>query len=244
MRWNLLLAAAVLLARPALADDSIHDLAPIATHAQEGASAVLEGTAPAEAFEPWTAGETKGLDGAKSAGAAGAVFFGMEFEILFKKEGKDVYMLRTFVHASGEEVAFLGIEGRAMDAPASVTFHALDSLGGDAAGLAGSARALVAALRAGGEVPIADGKALASNPAFAPMAEALEKGVEKTKAEYPEVQKTVAGLAYDEIQVRVDDLTLFGVDEGGKGVGMLGGSIDVSGGGIEVEFAKYRALGK
>ncbi|MBI4616795.1 MAG: hypothetical protein HY720_24495 [Planctomycetes bacterium] len=239
------LALAAALAAPLPADDSIDALATYGSRIEKGTNAALSGTDPAEAFRPWSVGNAGGLEALRDAGVTGARFMGMEFELLLRKGGKDVYMLRTFAHASEGKVSFVYIQGEPLDGPPSVTFHPLGSLVGEAEPLACAARALSALLAGDGDVPFIDSAVLESLIPFVPAREEGLAGVKKSREGLAGVRSAVRAAAADEILVRVDDVTCVAMVEEGQAAGMARESLAIGEGGeVAISIGRYRPFPK
>lgn len=235
------LALIAALAAPLPADDSIDALAAYGSRIEKGTNAALSGTDPAEAFAPWSVGSADGLEALRSASATGVRFMGMEFELLLRKGGSNVYMIRTFAHASEGKVSFVYVQGEPLDGPSSVTFHPVGSLTGEAEPLAQAARALSVLLAGDGEVPFIDAAVLESLVPFVPARDEGLAGVQKSREGLAGVRSAVQAAAADEILVRVDDVTCVVEVGEGKVVGMLRESLEVGeGGAIAISIGRFR----
>lgn len=247
MRFGPLLAALVTLCLvgPLAAEDSIDQLAGYAERIEKGVNASLSGTDPAEAFGSWTAvANSDALAEMTKAGATGARFVAMEFEIVLRKDGRDVYGVRTLVHVSEGKAALLKLDGKAFDEDgAMVTYLPLDALTGDAEPLAGAARALATLLAGPEDVPVVETPTLESLIPFAPAREELAKGTKEAASRMARVKEEVRALGEIEIGVRVDDAPCIILGANGEGIGILKSELDIEEDGkIAIALARFRAF--
>jgi hypothetical protein len=95
----------------------LKSLLDVADHLEKGVAGVLSGTDPALGFAPWKTSEQSAdviaslIEVVDRKGVTEVTLLGFEFELLFWREGKKVYSLRTFVYTRQGKIEFFSIEG-------------------------------------------------------------------------------------------------------------------------------------
>ncbi|MGE0710921.1 MAG: hypothetical protein AB7N76_15995 [Planctomycetota bacterium] len=227
-------------------------LVKVGEQLDKGFSAFLAGKEVKEAFAPWKPGK-RAVEETRAqlaeAGVKRIVPAGFELELVFLKEGKPLYYLRTFVSTLDGKPAFLAIGGRKLeDGKLYVKAQPLAAFKGAAEPFALAAKALEAALLSGdaSKLPVADAEALSKRLA---LSERDRRGVTKETARAREnlgrLPGEVKALGHDELQVRVDDQTSFVYGEGeGEPLGMLRSGFELVEGELVFSPGRFRPAQK
>lgn len=191
----------------------------VITKVDEGMAALLKGTAPADAFKPWPVVRTERaaelVANVGKAGGTSLVSLGLEMDLVFLKEGKGVYRIRTVIY--GDAKAFLTFRGGASESSSGETFEQFSDHNAPFKATAG---AILEALKAKDETRLktADAEALAK--LLPAQAEEIRKDLAQTARGIRTVIEEFAAVQYDEIRIRLDDHMFLVKDKSGAVVGM------------------------
>lgn len=237
-------------AAPAAAQGSgpLASLGGVARTLNDGVSAFLGGKDPAGAFPGWeaTAKDAGKLrEEIKAAGGATAVHVMMEFELIFEKDKKDVYYLRTGVTSFDSASVFVQFEGREPEGgKVEVSSQPIEAYTGGGAPFKEAADALVKALRGPecAKLPVATAQDVTKIAPDGPLHDDLAKGLEKARANVDVVCKAMAALGSDKVRLRIDDQTFVVKNASGAVIGAIRGDFKAEPGKITYTMSRFRAV--
>ncbi len=214
------MAALALLAVLLSQDSPLKPLTEIAKHLDKGAAEFMKGAEPAEAWKPWDVKAAKAQelrDALKAAGVKSLSNLGFELEFVFKKKaaGGNLYYLRTFVWASGEEAAFLAFDGRE-EKELHVQSKPLDAYKDASAPFAAAADALVKIILAkeASKLPFMDAEKLTKLVASEKVRKDAGARLEQSRKNAPAVCAAIVAMETDVVELRIDDQSFLAGDKG------------------------------
>lgn len=232
----------------AAATGPLASLGGVARTLNDGMSAFLGGKDPASAFPGWeaTAKDADKLrEEIKGAGGTTAMHVFMEFELIFEKDKKDVYYLRTGVHSSDSAAVFVQFDGREPEGgKVEVSSQPFEAYTGAGTPFREAAEALVKALQ-GPEctkLPVATPQDISRIAPDGPLYDDLAKGLDKAKANVDVVCKKMAALGSDKVRLRIDDQTFVVKNASGAAVGVVRGGFEAKAGKITYALSRFRAV--
>jgi len=224
----------------------LEPLAALGKQLDEGTTAFLAGKAPAEAWSNWKVTEhelEKLRADLKQAGVTQGSCFGYELELLFVgKDAKPLYQLRTFVFLSEGKSLLLGLDGKPIEDKVHVAFHPLTAFTGPFEPIAKAAVGLHAAIRDQMELPLADAALVAKRVSSEAVHKDAKKMLDKAIATKAATCEAIRALAVEELQVRIDDVSLLVQDAAGTGLGVVRASFAAVDGRFEFGIGRFRAF--
>jgi len=226
-------------------DGAAKPITKLVSKIDAGMNAMLKGAAPAEAFKPWPVANAdrapKIVEEIAQAGGSSLSTLGVEFDLVFLKEGKGVYRVRTVIYASENEASFISFRGSKTESTSGL---ALDTFADHNAPFRETADALVAALKAkdASKLPVADAETLVK--LMPNQADDIRKEVSKTAETLKATVEEFGSVSWDEVRIRLDDHIFVVRDKEGAPKGMFKCEWEHKDGKLHLELKSFRPLEK